>query len=254
MRQGSARCTSICRVTDGLCGDRSSASRSVDPRIRLGRWWICLAIRPPCWRSTLKTTRTPTRTSCECCTTCHRRCVRPDGFVSRLVARREAATAQAAALTDPLTGLGNRRALAARRPTGDYALISVDIDGFKGVNDSYGHAVGDAVLSAVSGLLTRFIRDYDSAYRLGGDEFLVCLPGAGETPAVRIAGRIRSGMQSLSIDGLPSGADVTLSVGVVVAHNRLAEEFEHELELADEALYESKRSGRDQVSVHHAAV
>lgn len=76
------------------------------------------------------------------------------------------------------------------------------------------------------------------------------IAGAGETPAARLAERIRSGMESLSVVGLPSGVTVTLSIGVVVAHNRIADEFEHQFQLADEALYESKRSGRNQVRVH----
>jgi diguanylate cyclase (GGDEF)-like protein len=175
-----------------------------------------------------------------------------DGFVNRMLDGRRAALAHSAAMTDSLTGLGNRRALEARRPVGDYALISLDIDHFKWVNDTYGHAAGDEVLQRVAALLGRFIRDYDSAFRLGGDEFLIVLPDAGETPAVRIAERIRSTLATLEFSALPIGTSITLSIGVSVAHQRIGDEFEQEVAFADAAMYESKHGGRDHVSVYRS--
>lgn len=175
-----------------------------------------------------------------------------DGFVRRLVEAEETKRLHAAALTDSLTGLGNRRSLESHRPTGSYALISVDLDGFKEVNDQWGHAAGDEVLRRVSSVLTRFIRDYDSAYRLGGDEFLIVLPDAGEGPAVRIAERVRQTVKDMALDLPDPDARVTLSIGVAVARQRLGEEFTQELAFADAAMYESKRAGRDRVTAYHS--
>ena len=177
-----------------------------------------------------------------------------DGFISRVIGDRNAAIAHAAAMTDSLTGLGNRRALEARRPTGTYALISLDIDFFKYINDTYGHAAGDEVLGKVSSVLTRFIRDYDAAYRLGGDEFLIVLPDAGETPAVRISERIRATVKTLEFEHVPAKEQITLSIGVNAAVGRLGDEFEQELAFTDAAMYESKHAGRDRVSAYHRVV
>jgi two-component system cell cycle response regulator len=177
-----------------------------------------------------------------------------DGFIARVIGERDAALAHAAAMTDSLTGLGNRRALEARRPTGTYALISLDIDFFKYINDTYGHAAGDEVLRKVSAVLTRFIRDYDAAYRLGGDEFLIVLPDAGETPAVRISERIRATVKTLEFEHVPAKEQITLSIGVNAAVGRLGGEFEQELAFTDAAMYESKHAGRDRVSAYHRVV
>ncbi len=172
-----------------------------------------------------------------------------DEFVGRRLETRQAAVDHAAALTDSLTGLGNRRALEVNIPMGDYALIAVDVDLFKEVNDVFGHLAGDYVLEEIAAVLTRFVREHDAVYRLGGDEFLIVLPGATREAAVRIAERIRATLHEKDFaDSAPDGR-VTLSLGVSVAHGRMRAEFEEELARADAALYESKRGGRDGLTV-----
>lgn len=177
-----------------------------------------------------------------------------NGFATRVQNERDARRAHQAARTDPLTGLANRRALDESRPAADYALVSVDVDYFKTVNDTYGHAVGDAVLRTLAGVLTRFIRGYDTAYRVGGDEFLLVLPDCGRTPASRIAERIVAAFAEAEVPGLPVDALRSISAGVVVAHRRVAAEFALEQDRADAAMYEAKEQGRGRVVVGEDAV
>lgn len=172
-----------------------------------------------------------------------------DEFVQRRQMRKEVDAEHHAALTDPLTGLGNRRALEASIPRGDYALIAVDVDLFKRVNDEFGHAAGDRVLLEVARVLSRFVRERDAIYRLGGDEFLIVLPGASRQAAVRIADRVRATLHERDLEGLAPEGRVSLSMGLAVAHGLLRSEFTRALNRADEALYESKRSGRDGLTV-----
>ncbi len=177
--------------------------------------------------------------------------VRPavDEYLERSRQSKRSAAFRVAAMTDPLTGLGNRRALEAMTPYGDYALISLDLDHFKEVNDTFGHAAGDEVLRRISEVLGSCIRDGDSAYRLGGEEFLVCLPGAATDRAVAIAERIRTTIASLDLSGLSPGGHITVSVGVSDVVGGRRGDFANVMSAADEALYESKETGRDRVTV-----
>ena len=177
--------------------------------------------------------------------------VRPavDEYLERFRQSKRSAAFRAAAMTDPLTGLGNRRALDARTPYGDYALISLDLDHFKDVNDSFGHASGDVVLSRVAEVLQKCVRDGDSVYRLGGEEFLVCLPDADAKRAAVIAERIRVAVGALDLAGLAPDGRITVSIGVTDAVTRGHADFATTLVLADEALYESKQTGRNKVTV-----
>lgn len=170
-------------------------------------------------------------------------------FAARVQGERDARRAHQAARTDPLTGLANRRALDEGRPSGDYALISVDVDRFKSVNDTLGHAAGDRVLCALGDVLTRFIRGYDTAYRIGGDEFVLVLPDCGRTPATRIAERILAAFGQVEVPGPLPGGPPSLSIGVTVANRRVAAEFGEELGRADAAMYEAKGRGGGQVHV-----
>ena len=181
--------------------------------------------------------------------------VRPavDEYLERFRQSKRSAAFRTAAMTDPLTGLGNRRALDAHSPSGDYAVISLDIDHFKNVNDSFGHAAGDVVLTRVSEVLQACIRDGDSVYRLGGEEFLVCLPGTDETAAAAIAERIRLTISLLELDGLAPHGRVTMSAGVTRAIGADPYDFAEILATADEALYESKQTGRDRVTLRRRA-
>ncbi|MDJ0870073.1 MAG: GGDEF domain-containing protein [Myxococcota bacterium] len=140
---------------------------------------------------------------------------------------------------DALTGLGNRRKAAARLEAlepGD-ALVVLDLDHFKRVNDTLGHAGGDDVLRELSRFLARSLRDGDEAYRMGGEEFLVVLRQAG--PDARIAGeRLCEGWRH-------EDPVTTFSAGIAV--HASGQEPADTLERADAALYEAKRAGRDRV-------
>ena len=157
------------------------------------------------------------------------------------------------AVIDGLTGMLNRRALAqrldelaaqARISALPVSVIVADLDHFKQVNDLHGHAVGDAVLVDVAYRLRKELRAFDLAYRLGGEEFLVVLPGADAHDGVVIAERLREAVAAEPIAGL----DITMSFGVAGSHGAV---FDHErvLAAADAALYEAKAAGRDRVAI-----
>jgi diguanylate cyclase (GGDEF)-like protein len=123
-------------------------------------------------------------------------------------------------------------------------MIIVDLDRFKRINDEHGHAAGDAVLVDVAYTLRKELRAFDLAYRMGGEEFLVVLPGATLGEAEAIAERLRE-----AVAEQPAGGHaVTMSFGVASSGGG---GFDHEavLQAADEALYEAKRAGRDRVAV-----
>ncbi|MBK9741198.1 MAG: diguanylate cyclase [Actinobacteria bacterium] len=182
--------------------------------------------------------------------------VRPaiDEYLDHLVQSQQSAAYLEASLTDPLTGLGNRRALVNQGPSGDYALISLDLDHFKAVNDTFGHAAGDTVLTRVAHVLTGSVRDGDRVFRLGGEEFLIVLPDAAEAAAIAIAERVRTSVRDIDFTGLAPEGRVTISEGIASAVNAGLAEFHDTLEQADGALYESKETGRDKITVRHAPV
>jgi diguanylate cyclase (GGDEF)-like protein len=166
------------------------------------------------------------------------------------------------AVRDPLTGLHNRRHLdralradlASRPRTGHLAVLVVDVDHFKAVNDRLGHAAGDRVLTAVAGTLARAVRDGDTAARLGGEEFVLVLPGAGRVQALERAERIRGAVAGtvhhVGGDGAVTGVTVSIGVAVCPADGTSAAAL---LEAADRALYAAKAAGRDRVVVAGAA-
>ena len=153
-----------------------------------------------------------------------------------------------AALTDPLTGLGNRRALEQNIPLGDYALIALDLDHFKHVNDEFGHSSGDAVLVQVSSALQAGMRGDDAVYRVGGEEFLAVLPHTPLPDAVRVAERLRLEVKAIDFTGQAPDGRMTLSLGVTGVTDGDQAAFTEALERADEALYASKEGGRDRVT------
>jgi len=157
------------------------------------------------------------------------------------------------ASTDPLTGLPNRRyfdefcgLLARRRRAGDaVAVLMVDIDKFKGLNDRYGHPVGDEVLRAVAGAIVTAVREEDVPARVGGEEFAVLLRNPGPDVAVEVGERVRQAVRALDLrrHGV---SGVSVSVGV--ANARGADEpIPQIVERADQALLRAKRAGRDRV-------
>jgi len=157
---------------------------------------------------------------------------------------------------DPLTGMANRRAFdvryqeewtRARRYRQHFSLISADIDFFKRVNDTYGHDAGDRVLSAVGGLLRTGARPSDFAARMGGEEFLLLLPGTDVEEARAVAERLREGVSSLAL-GEEFREPVTASFGVASSEEIEDPDGEHNLlRLVDRRLYAAKHHGRNRV-------
>ncbi len=164
------------------------------------------------------------------------------------------------AQTDPLTQLLNRRALTERisaemeralRYDSTLALLMIDLDHFKKVNDNYGHLVGDDVLRDVGQLLLETIRGSDIVARYGGEEFLLLLPETDEAGAERFAERIREAVEVHPFGGGSSGGGKTLSltssIGVAVYPAARIESVEDLLARADAALYRAKADGRNRV-------
>ena len=154
---------------------------------------------------------------------------------------------------DPLTGLFNRNALEQRlselngQPCDphagfSHAFLLCDLDHFKRVNDQFGHAAGDAVLQDVAYTMRATLRAGDSIYRVGGEEILVMLPGAGHEDALEIAERLRVAVR----ERRPVGVPVSLSIGVAVAEPGVVD-TDDLLARADAALYTAKAEGRDRV-------
>jgi len=166
---------------------------------------------------------------------------------------------QESATLDALTSLWNRRVFSERlreevarhgRYGGPVALLMLDLDGFKGINDRYGHVCGDSVLVAVADALRSALRTTDLPCRYGGDEFAVVLPQTAKTEAFAVAEKLRQSVEdaavSVAVDGRTVKVDVRVSVGVAAAGNGAIEPLEL-LEAADRALYQAKANGRNQV-------
>ena len=142
------------------------------------------------------------------------------------------------------------RAVRTRTPL---AVVLLDLDRFKVVNDTYGHLVGDQVLKEVARTLNTLLREYDLAGRFGGEEFALLLPHTRATDAFRIAERVRSNVAALRFiaPGATGGerVSVTVSIGVAALDGGDQREFPALLAAADAALYRAKAGGRDQVQM-----
>ncbi|OWQ91495.1 hypothetical protein CDN99_10110 [Roseateles aquatilis] len=155
---------------------------------------------------------------------------------------------------DGVTGLPNRTLLADRahqtlllasRAEAPAALLLLDIDRFKTVNDSLGHAVGDQVLKHISARLLDTLRDSDTLARLGGDEFVALLPGCTAEDAMHVAAKLRAALEApIPLDGSHARVQMTASIGVC-AYPRDGADLDQLLKNADIAMYEAKRAGRD---------
>jgi len=161
--------------------------------------------------------------------------------------------AEARAATDALTGLPNRRyfdefcGLLARRRRSDDAVgvLMIDIDKFKVLNDTHGHATGDEVLRAVAGAIVAAVREDDVPARFGGEEFVVLLRNPGIDVAVEVGERVRAAVAGLELQRLGVHG-VSVSVGVAVS-DHADQAIEELIGQADQALYRAKRAGRDRV-------
>ena len=170
----------------------------------------------------------------------------------RLVLVEEALRREAA--HDPLTGLWNRKAvfeildrelLRAERAQEPLGLIMIDVDHFKVINDTRGHAAGDSVLRIIASGIAAVVRPYDSVGRYGGEEFLIVAPGCGLAEACELAERVRSHVAECSINVKGSTVRVSLSLGV--AAGTASGDMEKLLHDADAALYQAKNAGRNRV-------
>lgn len=171
--------------------------------------------------------------------------------------REKNATLARLSTTDPVTGLRNRRyateflaleVLRAVRYHTPLAVLLLDLDHFKRVNDTHGHRVGDAVLQVVADTLRATLRSTDVAGRYGGEEFLVVLPQTERAGAVALAERVRAAIEETAIDvGGPAPVSVTVSIGVAALDERTGS-AEQLVELADAALYAAKDAGRNRVA------
>lgn len=161
--------------------------------------------------------------------------------------------------TDPLTGLGNRRVLDIaldkllnpHAPScKSLAVLAIDLDNLKTINDRLGHEVGDACLTFLGSILLSSLREHDVAVRIGGDEFIVIAPGQSQDIARRIAERIQGLFRQMPWPHPPLERP-SLSIGVMVTRSpdRLLDRAGL-LKAADEALYESKSRGRDLITMH----
>jgi diguanylate cyclase (GGDEF)-like protein len=160
------------------------------------------------------------------------------------------------AVRDELTGAHNRRFLMdqlarersrAERLTTPFSVCLIDIDHFKSINDSFGHAAGDAVLKHFASLVPQELRAIDVYGRFGGEEFLIILPDTAHEGAAACAERVRARMAAAAFPGVPAGRQVTTTIGVATWVR--GEEAGALLGRADAALYQGKAQGRDKVVV-----
>jgi diguanylate cyclase (GGDEF)-like protein len=158
--------------------------------------------------------------------------------------------------TDHLTGLFNRRYLMESlekelqrciRKGGCLSLVILDIDHFKGVNDTYGHLQGDVVLQKVALSMQKELRSYDIAARYGGEEFVAVLPDSTHNEAMLVANRVRMSIQGTKFSGALSPLAITVSLGVTTFPSLNCATVDEFIKLADDALYLAKANGRNRV-------
>jgi diguanylate cyclase (GGDEF)-like protein/PAS domain S-box-containing protein len=161
------------------------------------------------------------------------------------------------AVTDSLTGLANRRRLMdsgahevqrAQRSYEPVSLLVLDIDHFKQINDTLGHAAGDAVIRSIAQVCTTQVRSFDTAGRLGGEEFAVILPMTDASGAFELAERLRAAIAAMTLEWEGKPVRATVSIGVAQT-DRDIPTFASLLGRADDALYQAKRAGRNCVRV-----
>jgi two-component system, cell cycle response regulator len=155
---------------------------------------------------------------------------------------------------DELTGLVNRRiiieAIAREhsrhvRQGGAFAVIVLDLDHFKSVNDTHGHLAGDAVLKEVARRMVAGLRPYDTVGRYGGEEFVIVAPSCDKDGATRLVERILAIIRSRPVDATDCSVPVTASCGIAISNAGKSLDPESLMRMADEALYRAKENGRN---------
>jgi len=161
-----------------------------------------------------------------------------------------------AAQKDPLTGINNRAAMdsalareieMARRHRMPLSLIIMDIDKFKSINDTYGHATGDEIIKSFAEVVNGIIRKTDMLFRYGGEEFVVIMSNTGRDGSMLLAERIRRGIERMEVLLPQRCTPVTVSLGVASLKGK--EDAKALFKRADQALYQAKTSGRNCISV-----
>ena len=162
------------------------------------------------------------------------------------------------AITDPLTDLNNSRHFfnqvgieieRSNRYNHFLSIVLLDIDNFKSYNDSYGHLEGDKVLVKLGRIITSHLRNMDSAYRYGGEEFILLLPGTKKMEASIVAERLRAAVESEKLYPIDDKIHTIITISAGVAQYLRNEDRDSFIKRADDAMYKSKKDGRNRISV-----
>ncbi|MDH3219283.1 MAG: GGDEF domain-containing protein [Gammaproteobacteria bacterium] len=160
------------------------------------------------------------------------------------------------AYRDPLTGLSNRTSMEknlprevdlAKRHSQSMAILVMDLDGFKEINDTHGHDLGDQVLREVAEVISQVVRNTDLVYRYGGDEFVGGLAQTDIHGAIDVSERIRSSIHDLDLTALGISGNVQVSIGITLV--RRSDNFLSAFKRADKALYQAKINGKNQIII-----
>ena len=182
-------------------------------------------------------------------------------LLDQLTTARE--TLRELAAHDPLTALWNHKAITeiltselerAERQGSSVGVVLIDLDHFKSINDTHGHLVGDQVLREAAKCMNSVVRPYDAVGRLGGEEFLIVLPGCDQMNAVSHAERLRSALSEVVVDTLSLPVHFTASCGVTVVGPAQRVDAHTAIGAADSAMYAAKRAGRDRVELSAACL